>query len=92
MKKLTLIAIMMFPLILPKPSVSGEITDMEWNILDDLVVTYYSGSSQKVECTAFSPSGSPIGGGYAYPQGGVARVSISTPKKYVGSKLKVKCR
>jgi hypothetical protein len=83
---------MMFPLILPKPSVSGEITDMEWNILDYLVVTYYSGSSREIECTAFSPSGSPIGGGSGYSNGGVARVNISVPKKYVGLKLKVKCR
>ena len=31
------------------PSLSGEITDTEWNILNYLVVTYYSSSARKVE-------------------------------------------
>lgn len=77
---------------LMKPSVSGEITDIEWSILDYLVVTYYSGSDGMVECTAFNSNGSPIGGGYSYPKGGVARVTIDTPEKYVGQRLKVVCK
>lgn len=82
----------MLPLILPTPLVAGEVTDMEWNVLDNLVVTYYAGSSKWVRCTAFNSNGSPIGGGEAMTKGEVARVSIDTPKKYVGQKLRVKCR
>lgn len=74
------------------PAVSGEITDKEYDILGDLVVTYFSGGSGKVECTVFNPAGKPIGGGYSFAAGGVARVSISVPKKYVGKDLKVVCR
>ncbi len=92
MKKLILLVVMMLPFILAKPAVSGKVTDMEWNTLDKLVVTYYSGSSKRVECTAYSPSGSPIGGGFGYPSGGVVRVFIRTPKKYVRQQLKVACR
>ena len=63
MKKLTLIFVIIFSFLLMKPSVSGEITDMEWNVIDQLVVTYYKGSSGWVDwwlCTAFNSNGSPI--------------------------------
>ena len=63
---------------------AGEITDMEWNILDNIVVTYYSGTSAIVNCTAFNSKNKPIGGGNAISMGGVARVQIDVPTKYEG--------
>ena len=55
--KLKSIAILMLLLLIPNPSLSGEITDTEWNILNYLVVTYYSSSARKVECTAYNLNG-----------------------------------
>jgi len=72
--------------------IAGEVTDKEWNVLDHLVVTYYSGSSGFVDCTAFNSANKPIGGGSSPAQGGVARVSIDVPKKYVGNDLRVSCK
>ena len=70
-----------------------EITDKEWNVLGDLVVTYFKGTpSRRAECTAFNSQNKPIGGGSSYVQGGVARVRISVPKKYQGKELRVDCR
>lgn len=92
MMKLKSIAILMLLLLIPNPSLSGEITDTEWNILNYLVVTYYSSSARKVECTAYNLNGAPIGGGRGYTQGGVSRISIDTPDKYVGKKLDVSCK
>ena len=57
--KLKSIAILMLLLLIPNPSLSGEITDTEWNILNYLVVTYYSSSARKVECTAYNLNGAP---------------------------------
>ena len=74
---------------------AGEITDMEWDILNDLKVTYYVGKigqSIKVDCTALNEQKKPIGGGFSYTKGGVAVVHISVPAKYQKSiKLKVDC-
>jgi len=70
---------------------AGEITDKEWNIIDNLVVTYFKGSNGMVNCTAFNEKNKPIGGGAAPALGGVARVQIDVPKKYVGKNLSVKC-
>jgi len=94
-KKLLILSPFLFSLMFTKHSVAGEVTDLEWNILNQLVVTYYKGSSSlgtTAECTAFNDSGNPIGGGIDLVQGGVARVSINVPKKYVGQKLRVRCQ
>ena len=72
--------------------IAGEVTDKEWNTIDDLVVTYYLGSSGWVDCTAFNSANKPIGGGKSLAAGGVARVSIEVPKKYVGKDLRVSCK
>ena len=71
---------------------SGEITDTEWNVLNQLVITYYSGTSSKVECTVFNNQNKPIGGGFGFASGGVARVSVSVPKKYKNAKLTANCK
>jgi hypothetical protein len=71
---------------------SGEITDTEWDILGRLLVTYYSGSNGRVDCTAFNENGSAIGGGYSYASGGVARVPIDVPAKYKSKPLTVSCK
>ena len=73
-------------------ALAGEVTDKEFDILGLLVVTYFAGKNVRVDCTAFNAAGKPIGGAYDYAAGGVARVSISVPDKYVGKNLKVKCR
>ena len=74
---------------------AGEITDMDWDILNDLKVTYYVGKigqSIKVDCTALNEQKKPIGGGFSYTKGGVAVVRISVPAKYQNSdKLKIDC-
>ena len=69
---------------------SGEITDTEW-FEQFLTVTYYSGTSGIVNCTALNQQNKPIGGGLAPSMGGVARVQIVVPKKYAGKSLKLKC-
>jgi hypothetical protein len=75
---------------------AGEITDMEWSILNDLKVTYFvgkSGQSIQVDCTALNEQKKPIGGGFSFTEGGVAVVRISVPTKYQNSdKLKIVCR
>ena len=73
-------------------SYSGEITDTEWTIFDDLIVTYYTGGEDRVNCTAYNSNDKPIGGGFSYTKGGVARVRIDVPDKYEGKALTVKCR
>jgi hypothetical protein len=74
---------------------AGEITSLEWDILRDLVVTYAvgkSGQSIEVHCTALSDENKPVGGGFSYTAGGVARVSITVPEKFKNTdKVKVRC-
>lgn len=74
-----------------KPAVAGEVVDKEWDMLGHYIVTY-SPARYRVECTAFNSSGKAIGGGAGFPEGGVARVMIIVPKKYVGSNLRVSCK
>jgi hypothetical protein len=75
------------------PVSSGEVTDKEWNVGGGfLAVTYYHEAANKVKCTAFNQQGKSIGGGSAYPEGGVARVIIPVPEKYVETELKVSCK
>jgi hypothetical protein len=64
---------------------TGEITSLEWDILRDLVVTYAvgkSGQSIQVHCTALSEENKPVGGGFDFTAGGVARVRITVPEKF----------
>ena len=76
---------------------AGEITDKEWNVLGNLVVTYFKGTRSTnfpdfAECTAFNSQNKPIGGGKGLVEGGVARVYVTVPKKYQGKELRVDCR
>ena len=73
--------------------IAGEITDMEWDIIDDLIVTYYTGSNKKasVNCRVYSVEDKVIAGASGYADAGVARVRIDVPKKYVRKKLSVSC-
>lgn len=91
MKKFTCCLFFFTSFLFASKLIAGEVTDKEWNIIDNLVVTYYSGSSDYVDCTAFNSANKPIGGGASPAAGGVARVSIAVPKKYVGKDLKVSC-
>ena len=90
-KSLFLITLFTFSLLKSNVILAGEITDMEFNIIDRLVVTYYKGSNGRVDCTAYNSKNKPIGGGFNFASGGVARVSIEVPKKYVRKKLSVSC-
>ncbi|MDA9096933.1 hypothetical protein N9J50_01220 [Methylophilaceae bacterium] len=75
------------------PTLAGEITDMEWNFLQQLIVTYYkSGGAGQVNCTAWNQERKAIGGGSGFYSGNIARVSITTPTKYVGKNLSVSCK
>jgi hypothetical protein len=75
---------------------AGEVTDSEWTIIDDLIVTYSVGQQSKdieVNCTLFNSSDQAIAGGYSYSAGGVARVRLKPPKKYVGkADLGIRCQ
>lgn len=78
---------------------AGEITALQWTILGGLEVFYAVSEKQarqplgqKVDCTAFNDSGKPIGGGFAFSEGLVARVTIEVPDKYKNtSKVSVRC-
>ena len=90
-KKTTLLIPLFFSL--PAPAYAGDITDMEWSIIDHLVVTYFeSGGSGLAECTAFNQKETPIGGGIGVFKGSIARVNIEVPKKYIRKSLKVSCK
>ncbi|MDA9721961.1 hypothetical protein N9U55_01620 [Luminiphilus sp.] len=79
--------------LLATPAFSGEITDMEFDAIGNLWITYYSGKSGSVECTVFNEQKKPIGGGSSYAQGGVARVMVRLPKKYQrGNRITAKCQ
>ena len=72
-------------------AMAGEVTDAE-RYAGQLAITYYDGSQgKKISCTAFSQSLSPIGGATSYTNGGVARVMVMTPKKYLGKVTIVAC-
>lgn len=91
MKKLMIISAIISSLMFATSAVSGEVTDTEWSS-SYLIITYYSGTSDKVECTVFNSKKSPIGGGFGFPTGGVARVMVTVPRKYRGKgDLKLKC-
>ena len=92
MKKFTCSLFFFTSFVLVSKLIAGEVTDKEWNVLDNLVVTYYSGSPGSIDCTAFNSANKPIGGGSSRAKGGVARVSIDVPKKYVGKDLRVSCK
>ena len=72
-------------------ALAGEVTDKEFDVFGSLIVTYFAGKNMRVDCTAFNAAGKPIGGAWDYAAGGVARVPISVPERYVGENLKVKC-
>jgi hypothetical protein len=95
MKKITLISSLILLMISVKPTFAGEVTDMEFNILDDLSVTYFDNRSNhldRIGCIAYNSKGKPIGGGTGYARAKIAVVTIDVPKKYVGLKdLKVVC-
>ena len=95
MKKITLISSLILLMISVKPTFAGEVTDLEFNIIDHLSVTYYDANSShmdRIACTAFNSQGKPIGGGTDYVRAKIAVVTIKVPEKYVGLKnLKVKC-
>ena len=94
--KLGLMVVCLISLVGVSATEAGEITDLEWNILGQLEVTYYvgaSGQSRRVDCTVSNAEKKPIGGGYGYAQGGVAVVRVGIPKKYQGNKgLQVSCQ
>ena len=93
MKKI-IFGIMFFNLMGTSPLISGEVTDLEWDFLDDLIVTYYIGSNTDtiINCTAFTDDDLAVGGGSSYTSGGIARVRIKVPTKYQGDSLVVLCQ
>ena len=77
-----------------KPSI-GEITSLEWTILGSISVSYAvgkSGQSIEVHCTAFNEEKKPVGGGFTFTAGGVARVNVEVPAKYKNTdKITISC-
>ena len=78
-----------------RKSSSGEITSLEWNILGNIVVSYAvgkSGQTIEVHCTAFNENKKPVGGGFSFTAGGVARVNVDVPAKYQNTdKVTISC-
>ena len=78
-----------------KKTSTGEITSLEWTILGDISVSYAvgkSGQTIEVHCTAFNEEKKPVGGGFSFTAGGVARVNVDVPAKYQNTnKLTVSC-
>ena len=95
MTKITLISSLILLMISVKPTFAGEVTDMEFNIIDYLEVTYFESKSShldRIACTVYNSQGKPIGGDTGLAKAKVAVVTIKVPKKYVGLKnLKVDC-
>jgi len=95
MKKITLISSLILLMISVKPTFAGEVTDMEFNIIDYLSVTYYDGKGStydRIGCTVFNSQKKPIGGDTGMLKAKIAVVTIKVPKKYVGKlNLKVIC-
>jgi hypothetical protein len=95
MKKITLISSLILLMISIKPTFAGEITDMEFNIIDYLEVTYYDPNGvyiDRIACTVFNSKDIPIGGGTGLIKAKIAVVDIKVPKKYVGKlNLRVDC-
>jgi len=90
MKLFTLIAAMILSFILTRPAISDEITDIEYS--ETLIFVTYVSSSNRVVCTALRyPDYKLIGSGAGYTTGGVARVMVKIPKKYVGTEPKILC-
>lgn len=59
-KKLLIILSFTFGIGGGSSAVAGEITDTEW-FMEFLTITYYSGTSAIVNCTAFNSENKPIG-------------------------------
>ena len=73
---------------------SAEVTDLSWDDVfsSTIIATAYEPSAQTIECTAFF-NDKPIGGGFSFTSGGVARVNIKVPKKYDGTQgISVTCK
>ena len=85
-------ALVGFLILFSTPVFSGEVTDKEFDVVGNLIVTYYHGTNGEVNCTAFNQQGKAIGGGMGIARGGVARVHIQVPTKYGGAELKVSCK
>ena len=58
------------------------ITDIEYT-LSFHTVTYFAPSMKKVECTVLTKEGKPISGRSGYVNGGVAKISLDIPMKYM---------
>lgn len=90
MKLLLVLSIILFSVMITKTSEAGKIVDMEW--AGGLLVVTYSPAKSFVECTAYNSNGDAIGGAMSISSGGVARVLVDVPWKYVGKKLRVSCK
>ena len=91
-KKINIIIFVFGFLVTANPVFSGEITDMEIDVIGTLWITYYSGKNGRVDCTAYNNKEKPIGGGFGYASGGVARVMVQLPKKYQNSSVTASCK
>lgn len=77
--------ILLLNLLITNPSKAGEITNIEWSVLNDIQVTVYNpNSSSRVECTALyvPEENKPIGGGSGITRGAIAQVRIDVPPSY----------
>ena len=81
-------------------SKAAEITNVEWNILQDIQVTVYEPSANDLSsarCTAFyiPEDNKPIGGDTGLYRAGIAQVTISVPNSFKKKSLqnfKITCK
>jgi hypothetical protein len=90
-----LAALVFFSYLYAASAIAGEVTSLQWDFLGDLEVFYAVSSKTpraEVHCTAFNEENKPIGGGFNYAAGGVAKVQITVPRVYQNTdRVRVRC-
>jgi hypothetical protein len=91
----SLVALVFGPYLYTASAIAGEVTSLQWDIIGDLEVFYAISaktSRAEVHCTALNEENKPIGGGWNYAAGGVAKVRITVPRIYQNTdKVRVRC-
>jgi len=94
MFKLFLLSFLLGTLISNGSVIAGNVIDMEWNLLGDLIVTYQknNGDNSKIDCIAYNQEGVPVGSGYYFTKNGFARIRVDVRLQYIGENLDVHCK
>ena len=85
--------IVLLNLLISNPSKAAKITNVEWNILQDIQITLYEPTARNLSqagCTVFyiPEENKPIGGDTGLFRAGIAQVTVSVPNSYKRKDLK----